>query len=40
LLSHALDTAWRARAGSSLTVADYEGAGGIERAVAGSAARA
>jgi hypothetical protein len=34
LLSHALDTAWRARAGASLTVADYERAGGIERAVA------
>jgi WD40 repeat protein len=40
LLSHALDAAWRARAGSSLTVADYESAGGIERAVAESADRA
>jgi WD40 repeat protein len=40
LLSHVLDTAWRARAGSSLTVADYENAGGIERAVADSAKRA
>jgi len=40
LLSHVLDKAWRARAGSSLTVADYDGAGGIERAVADSAKRA
>lgn len=40
LLSHVLDTAWRARAGGSLTVPDYERAGGIERAVADSAERA
>ena len=40
LLSHVLDTAWRARAGSSLTVTDYDHAGGIERAVADSAERA
>jgi WD40 repeat protein len=40
LLSHVLDTAWRARTGASLTVADYENAGGIERAVADSARRA
>ena len=40
LLSHVLDTAWRARTGSSLTVADYDSAGGIERAVADSAKRA
>ena len=39
LLSHALDTAWRSRAGASLTVADYERAGGIERAVADLARR-
>jgi len=40
LLSHVLDTAWRTRAGNSLTVADYERAGGIERAVAASAEQA
>ena len=40
LLSHVLDTAWRARTGSTLTVADYDSAGGIERAVADSAKRA
>src|SRR5262249_6536025 len=40
LLSHVLDPAWGAGAGDSLTVADYERAGGIERAVAGSADRA
>jgi WD40 repeat protein len=40
LLSHALDQAWRSRAGTSLTLADYERTGGIERAVAGSAQRA
>jgi WD domain, G-beta repeat len=37
LLSHALDQAWRARAGEVLTVADYERSGGIESAVAESA---
>jgi WD40 repeat protein/DNA-binding XRE family transcriptional regulator len=40
LLSHALDQAWRARTGPTLTVADYERAGGIEGAVAASAQRA
>ena len=40
LLSHALDQAWRSRAGQSLTLADYERTGGIEGAVAGSAQRA
>ena len=40
LLSHVLDQAWRGRAGPELTVADYERAGGIERAVADSAQRA
>jgi WD40 repeat protein len=40
LLSHVLDQAWRGRAGDTVTVADYERAGGIERAVAGSAQRA
>jgi WD40 repeat protein len=40
LLSHALDQAWRSRAGAGLTLADYERTGGIERAVAGSAQRA
>ncbi|HEX8004869.1 MAG TPA: BTAD domain-containing putative transcriptional regulator, partial [Trebonia sp.] len=39
LLSHALDQAWRARAGQQLTLADYERAGGIEGAVAASAQR-
>ena len=40
LLSHALDQAWRYRAGEALTLADYERTGGIEGAVAGSAQRA
>src|SRR5262249_58654504 len=40
LLSHVLDQAWRGRTGEIVTVADYERAGGIERAVAGSAQRA
>jgi len=40
LLSHALDQAWRSRAGQAVTLADYERAGGIEGAVAGSAQRA
>jgi WD40 repeat protein len=40
LLSHALDQAWRSRAATSLTLADYERTGGIERAVAASAQRA
>ena len=40
LLSHALDQAWRCRAGEAVTVADYERAGGIEGAVASSAQRA
>jgi WD40 repeat protein/transcriptional regulator with XRE-family HTH domain len=40
LLSHALDQAWRARAGQTLTLADYERAGGIDGAVAASAQRA
>jgi hypothetical protein len=40
LLSHALDQAWRSRAGQVLTLADYERTGGIERAVADSAQRA
>ncbi len=40
LLSHALDQAWRTRTGDSLTLADYERAGGIEGAVADSAQRA
>jgi WD40 repeat protein len=40
LLSHALDQAWRSRAGESLTLADYERTGGIEGAVADSAQRA
>ena len=40
LLSHALDQAWRSRAGQALTLADYERTGGIEGAVAGSAQRA
>ncbi|WP_460699711.1 nSTAND1 domain-containing NTPase [Nocardia thraciensis] len=39
LLSYALDRAWRTRAGDTLTAADYERAGGIERAVAESAQR-
>jgi WD40 repeat protein/transcriptional regulator with XRE-family HTH domain len=40
LLSHALDQAWRCRTGEAVTLADYERAGGIEGAVAGSAQRA
>ena len=40
LLSHALDQAWRCRTGDSLTLADYDRAGGIEGAVASSAQRA
>src|SRR5215831_16107754 len=40
LLSHALDQAWRSRAGDALTLADYERTGGVEGAVAGSAQRA
>ena len=40
LLSHALDQAWRSRAGQMLTLADYECTGGIEGAVAASAQRA
>jgi WD40 repeat protein len=34
LLSHALDQAWRARTGPDLTMADYEGTGGVRQAVA------
>ena len=40
LLSHALDQAWRSRAGQAVTLADYERAGGIDGAVAASAQRA
>jgi WD40 repeat protein/transcriptional regulator with XRE-family HTH domain len=40
LLSHALDQAWRSRAGQALTLADYERTGGIDGAVAASAQRA
>ena len=40
LLSHALDQAWRSRAGQAVTLADYERTGGIEGAVAASAQRA
>ena len=40
LLSHALDQAWRHRAGEAVTLADYERAGGIEGAVAATAQRA
>jgi transcriptional regulator with XRE-family HTH domain/Tol biopolymer transport system component/predicted ABC-type transport system involved in lysophospholipase L1 biosynthesis ATPase subunit len=40
LLSHALDQAWRARTGQTLTLADYERTGGIDGAVAASAQRA
>jgi WD40 repeat protein len=40
LLSHALDQAWRSRAGQALTLADYERTGGIEGAVAASAQHA
>ena len=40
LLSHALDQAWRSRAGQVLTLADYERTGGIDGAIATSAQRA
>jgi WD40 repeat protein len=40
LLSHALDQAWRSRAGEILAVTDYARTGGIEGAVASSAQRA
>jgi transcriptional regulator with XRE-family HTH domain/Tol biopolymer transport system component len=40
LLSHALDQAWRCRAGAAVTLADYERAGGLEGAVTASAQRA
>ncbi|MBF6415360.1 nSTAND1 domain-containing NTPase [Nocardia cyriacigeorgica] len=40
LLSDALDRAWRTRSGATLTAADYDRTGGIERAVADSAQRA
>ncbi|MGN6177040.1 MAG: WD40 repeat domain-containing protein, partial [Streptosporangiaceae bacterium] len=40
MLSHALDQAWRSRAGQAVTLADYERTGGIEGAVAASAQRA
>jgi len=40
LMSHALDQAWRSRAGQAVTLADYERTGGIEGAVAASAQRA
>jgi len=40
LLSHALDEAWRSRAGQVLALPDYERVGGIEGAVARSAQRA
>jgi transcriptional regulator with XRE-family HTH domain len=40
LLSHALDQAWRSRAGQAVTLADYERTGGIDGAVAASAQRA
>jgi hypothetical protein len=40
LLSHALDQAWRCRAGNAVTIVDYERTGGIEGAVADSAQRA
>jgi WD40 repeat protein len=40
LLSHALDEAWRNRAGHALTLTDYEQSGGIANAVATSAKRA
>ncbi|WP_157112857.1 WD40 repeat domain-containing protein [Nocardia speluncae] len=39
LVSDALDRAWRQRAGDSLTAADYDRVGGIDRAVARSAQR-
>ena len=37
LLSYALDQTWRGRSGPNLTIADYQRAGGIDRAVAFSA---
>jgi transcriptional regulator with XRE-family HTH domain len=40
LLSHALDQAWRSRAGQAVTLADYERTGGIDGAAAASAQRA
>jgi len=40
LLSHALDQAWRCRTGQTVTLADYDRAGGIDGAVAASAQRA
>ena len=39
LLSHALDQAWRCRAGETVALGDYERTGGIEGAVADSAQR-
>ena len=39
-LSHALDQAWRNRAGDRLTLNDFEGAGGIEGSIGASADRA
>ena len=39
LLSHALDQAWRSRAGETVALGDYERTGGIEGAVADSAQR-
>src|SRR4029077_16962140 len=39
LLSHALDQAWRCRAGETVALGDYERTGGIEGAVAASAQR-
>jgi transcriptional regulator with XRE-family HTH domain len=39
LLSHALDQAWQCRTGQTVTLADYDRAGGIEGAVASSAQR-
>jgi len=40
LLSQALDQSWRSRTGETVTLADYERAGGIDGAVASSAQRA
>jgi hypothetical protein len=40
LLSHALDQAWRSRAGQTLTLSDYDGVGGIEGAISTTADRA
>ncbi|MEU1523981.1 hypothetical protein ABZ413_17450, partial [Nocardia rhamnosiphila] len=39
LVSDALDRAWRHRSGDTLTAADYDRVGGIERAIADSAQR-